>query len=113
MTWRYEAAWALLWALQQTDELGFPDALADAKRVIKAAMEGATATLASKGLRPKKELLDQVDVLYLCNWITTEARNKDVPAEGLDGSVVHERLYALNWLVFDKNADWDDVRNDS
>ncbi len=113
MTWRYEAAWALLWALQQTDELGFPDAQANADRVIEAATKGTPSTLASKGIRPKKELLDQVDVYYLCNWITTDARTKNVPAKGLDGSVVYERLYALNWLVFDKNADWDDVRNDS
>lgn len=113
MTWRYEAAWTLLWALKQTDEIGFPDSQCDAKSVIRAAIDNAASILALKELRPKRELLDQTDVLYLCNWITTDARVKEESVEGLDGSVVHERLYALNWMVFNGNADWDDVRNDS
>ena len=71
------------------------------------------AIMASKELRSHEELLDQMDLHYLSNWITTEARVTEQPIEGLNGSVVYERLYALNWLVFDKNAKWDDVRNDS
>ena len=113
MTWRYEAAWTLLWALKQTEEIGFPDSESDANLVIQAAVNNAASILASKELRPTRELLDQMDVLYLCNWIITEARVQEESTEGLDGSVVYERLYALNWLVFDGNADWDDVRTNS
>lgn len=113
MTWRYEAAWALLWSMNQTEEILFPDAQCDATLVIKAAMEDAGAILELETVRSTKEVLDQLDLLNLCHWITTDGRIKERSVEGLNGSVVYERIYALEWLTFDENADWDDVRTDS
>ena len=115
MTWRYESAWALLWALKHADEIGFPNSQTDAKTVITAALENAETILKDPELRPVAELMDQADLLYRCNWLCTEARNSgNADAKDLSGSVVYERLYALNWLINNQNeTNWDDVVVDS
>jgi hypothetical protein len=115
MTWRYEAAWTLLWALKLTDELQFGDQECDAKLVIAAAMERAEEVLGAKELRSTNEILDQADLYYRCHWMCTDFRMHKRGSIGkLSPSVVYERLYSLNWLTNYKNGiDWDDVIVDS
>ena len=113
MTWRYEAVWSLLWALDKVDTFGFPDKQSDAKLAIKTVMEDPTGLIENAKLRPTSEILNKADLLYRCMWICRDAQGNGKQPEGLSMSVVYERLYALNWLIQHGNATWDNVQTDS
>ena len=61
-------------------------------------------------LRPASDILDALDLHYRLHWAVRQARldNKPVPG-GIEGGVVYERHYALNWLVRFEDAEWDAV----
>lgn len=114
MTWRYEAANTLLWAL------GVDAAdITDSDRMIDVDLLWASVeTLARDGdgtdvqLRAPGEILDALDRTWLEHWIVRQARQKDVPLKGLNGDVVMERHHALNWLTGFQNdfgTAWDDI----
>lgn len=113
VTWRYEAAWSLLWALNHFDEIGFPDSQSDAKKSLQLIMNDPQTLIDNARLRPTTEILDSADLFYRCMWICRDARGKGKAPEGVSTSVVYERLYALNWLIRHGNNDWDDVQTDS
>ncbi len=58
--------------------------------------------------------LDQADVIYRYHWATTDARIKGQPSPAkLEGGVVQERHYVLNWLIGYMDQDWDDISTDT
>jgi hypothetical protein len=115
MTWRYEAANTLFWAL------GIDAArIAESDRLIDVdALWRSVAALASDGsasgelrLRPSGEILDALDRVWREHWIVRQARQKDLRLESLNGDVVAERHVALNWLTGFQNGHetaWDDI----
>jgi hypothetical protein len=70
--------------------------------------------MAKAKLRTMKEILDEADLIYRYHWAVTDARVKgrDAPA-GLDGGVVYERHYTLNWLIRYGDQEWDDISTDT
>ena len=53
-------------------------------------------------------------VIYRYHWATTSARIKKLKAPAkLDGGVVMERHYALNWLIKYMDQDWDNISTDT
>lgn len=113
--WRYEAAWAMLWALSAVETLGPPREIVNV-RSMGAIVRGETAaTLVEKTtLRPIEEILDQADLTYRYRWALVDARLKDIePPAGLDPGVALERHRALNWLIGYLGQDWDDVTPDT
>ena len=69
------------------------------------------ALLAAAKLRPRKELLEQADLIYRLHWACVDARVMGMPApQGLEDGVVMERHRALFWLAgCDEMCPWDDV----
>lgn len=113
-SWRYEAAWVLLWALRHFDGvLGVPRETCDPAAV--AEMVCNRPNLAGKGLRRANDILNEADLIYRYHWAVRQAGidGKDPPA-GLNPGVVMERHHALNWLIgYDDGAEWDDVGTDT
>lgn len=110
MVWKYEAYWALLWALGIVKELKYPAEIADCDFAIQAvsSCESFEEFMAQVELRDIEEILDEADLIYRYDWACVDARMKqlDAPA-GLNSSVVVERHGALNWLI-QRDGDWDD-----
>jgi hypothetical protein len=53
-------------------------------------------------------------LIYRYHWATTDARIKSQPAPvKLEGGVVQERHYVLNWLIGYLNQEWDDISTDT
>lgn len=110
MTWKYEACWALLWALGLIDELKFPnepmthDECHFAIDVVSSNAD-IDEFLSKVKMRSLDEILDQADLIYRYHWACVDARinGKEV---NLDGGVVMERRAGLDWL-FRVDADWD------
>jgi len=114
-SWRYEAAWTLLWSLGYVEMLGKPDQTCDVQRAVRFMKERSAAQfLRDARLRSQPEILDQADLIYRYHWAVVDARinNKPAPA-GLDPGVAMERHYALNWLVGYMDQDWDDISTDT
>ena len=113
--WRYECYWVMLWALGFVDELERPDKICDAGLAVSFLQEnGRDGFLEKSKLRPQSEILDAADLLYRYHWAVVDARinNREAPA-GLDGGIVMERHYALNWLIGYMDQEWDDVSTDT
>lgn len=113
--WRYEAAWAMLWALSAVDTLEPPRQIVDV-RSIGAIVRGETveSLMEKTALRPIGEILDEADLIYRYRWALVEARVKGrEPPAGLDPGVALERHRALNWLIGYLGQDWDDVTPDT
>jgi hypothetical protein len=114
-SWRYECAWVLLWSLGYVETLPKPEGLCDVPKLVGFIKDRDTAQFIKDAkLRPFSELLDQADLIYRYHWSTTDARVKNQPEPAkLEGGVVQERHYALNWLIGYMDQGWDDISTDT
>ena len=113
--WQYECYRVMLWALNYVDTLERPDKICDVKLAVSFLRDnGREGFLKNAKLRPQKEILDAADLIYRYHWATVDARinGEDAPS-GLDGGVVMERHYALNWLMGYMDQAWDDISTDT
>jgi hypothetical protein len=114
-TWRYEAAWTLLWALGYVDKLEKPTGICDVPRAVRFMKErNAKQFVADAKLRSMSDVLDQTDRIYRYHWAVVDARinGKKAPA-GLEPGVALERHYALNWLIDYMRQEWDEISTDT
>lgn len=113
--WRYEDYWVLLWALGFVDELKRPDGICDVETAITFLRDnGREGFLKKAKLRSQGEILDAADLIYRYHWAVVDARINQRPAPAkLDGGVVMERHYVLNWLTGRGGQTWDDISTDT
>lgn len=115
MGWRYEAVNILAWALSIDGiEPGPADRIVDAGTLTLAMLKSAQDKdlSARVSLRPAAEILDALDLAWRQHWIVRQARQNGTEPVGLDGGVVMERHFALNWLTGFHNPPgtlWDDT----
>ena len=114
-TWRYEAAWVLLWALGYVDDLGRPEDMCDVPMAVTLMKDlDQEKFISSAKLQPISKILDQADLIYRYHWAVVNACvNGKEPPTKLDVSVVLERHYAFNWLTGYMEQDWDDMSTDT
>jgi len=114
-SWRYEAAWTLLWALGYVETLGKPAVICDVVRAVRLMKVRTRQQFIDQArLRPMSEILDQADLIYRYDWAVVDARLKGQPPPAqLDPGVTMERHYALNWLIGYQDQDWDDISTDT
>lgn len=111
--WQYENLWVMEWALGLTGDLFWPDHICDvpaSARIMQEYPDMAALRAAAK-LRPRRELLEQADLIYRLHWACVDAQVMNMPApQGVDAGVVMERHRALFWLAgCDDMCGWDDV----
>lgn len=110
-----EAAWTLLWALGYVESLGMPTHICDAAEAVGYIVGKSTVEfIAAARLRPLAEILDQADLIYRYDWAVVDAHinGRELPA-GLEGIVVQQRHYALNWLIRYMDQEWDHISTDT
>jgi hypothetical protein len=113
LSWRYEAAYVLFWALGYAEELTSPRAPCNPAPLLKLLQERDRDELIARAkLRPLAEILDQADLIYRYSWALVSTQIKgDAAIAGLNHDVAMERHHALNWLVQDEA--WDDISLDT
>lgn len=97
------------------DTLGRPETECDVPAATSILRDLTTARfIQGAKLRPLAAILDEADLTYRYDWAAVNARLKgqEAPAK-LDGGVVQERHYALNWLVGYLDQAWDEVSTDT
>lgn len=114
-SWRYECAWVLLWSLGYVDTLTKPEGICDVPKLVGILRDRDTAQFIKDAKpRPFDQILDQADLIYRYHWATTDARINSHPAPSkLEGGVVQERHYTLNWLIGYMDQEWDDISTDT
>lgn len=108
--WRYECCSVLMWALSLI-ELKSPDQICDAAELGSIMWNNTFDSLMKQStLRSRDEILDMQDLVFRYDWACVDARIHQKELEGLNGEIVYEWHYALNWLVgADGNREWDEV----
>lgn len=118
-TWKCEGIYVLLWAMGKVDELPFPDALCNLSNIspvdypVIPGRDPVGYIQAIDTIRSKHEIMNANDLYYRFYWTCVDARLNGRDAGDLIGSVVYERLYALNWLIGYLDLAWDDVSCDT
>ena len=110
-SWRYEAAWVLLWVLGYVDSLGSPVVRCNADFAVDCMRDRSRESFVDEAkLRPLAQILDQADLAYRyrCSLVDT-ARAKQSPPANLNAAIVSERHHAFNWLVRYSGCEWDEV----
>lgn len=118
-SWRLEAVIALFWCLGGLDELPEPDAEFDLfeSEMGKLAMDEPERFVAEARLRPHEQLQAMAAYLYRQEWRGRQRSAKlgtdkpgpgDPPLDKLNDDVVHERRYAVAWVVQPDDA-WDEL----
>ena len=98
--WKYEAVWALLWALGVVEELSFPNQICDCDLVMGTMerFENLDDFMANTTLRPMEEILQALDLHYRYHWAAVNARVNGSDPAGIDEGIVMERRAGLEWL---------------
>lgn len=101
----------LLWPLGFIDQLSYPSNVCNVGEDVKHLFSGSEDEFRNAAvLRSKQEIFDQADLILRLSWACVDARMKQqAPPAELNGSVVYERHYALNWLICFYDQDWDHV----
>lgn len=109
--WRYECLLVLEWALGLIEDLPLATSICDVARVAKIAIDNNSADFLHRAhLRRADEILDALDFHFRLHWAVRQARSDPANTPlGADPGVMHERHYALNWLVRFEDKDWDDI----
>ena len=113
--WRAESYHVMLWALGCIDSLKYPNEVCNVGDDVKYLFSKTEKEFRDNAkLRSKAEILDQADLILRLDWACVNARVKnEQPPGGLDGSIVYERHYSLNWLIKFMDEDWDNVTTDT
>lgn len=114
MSWQIERLSVLLWALGCMDSLPWVTETCDFSGYKNMPdMTKPADWVESVQLRSREEILNEADLIYRIHWAGRNAylKNEPVPA-GMNYGVVHERHFALNWLIMYAD-DWDDVTTDT
>lgn len=108
--WRYEGCAVLLWALSLM-ELKPPTEYCDVPKIGAILWENDFNSLMAQAfLRDREEIMDMQDLVYRYDWACVEAGIKRQELSALDGEIIYEWHYALNWLTsVDGITDWDKV----
>lgn len=118
-TWKCEAIWTLMWALNKVPELGFPDQLCQLNDIASADYpvgpdkDPNTFIQSVQNIRSNEDILNARDLYYRLHWACTNARLSNTDIKAVHPGVVYERFYALNWLIRYQGHEWDAVSCDT
>lgn len=117
-TWQCEGIWVLLWALGKAEAIPFPDHLCSLNDLDFYPFQGFDQNPNEiiqqlDHRRTDTEILDNADLYYRLDWACVNARIKGQEMALVHPGVVYERHYALNWLIRNRDQEWDDVTCDT
>ncbi|HEY9839249.1 MAG: DUF4272 domain-containing protein [Candidatus Sericytochromatia bacterium] len=109
---RFEAAYALLWALGVAPKTTFPGKPSDLLGLIQRVKSRSFRSWFDHAkLRPSSQILDQLDLAYRVSWAKKSYSDLDYkPLRDLQSNLVHEWYHSLSWLVARKG--WDQVKTE-
>lgn len=91
--------------------MGRPDQICVVEKAVSLLIEHPVEEFLKRAkLRSAEEILDKTDLIFRYHWATEEARiNCHDNTGGINGEVVMEWHYALNWLINIFDESWDNI----
>ncbi len=131
--WRAEALFPLLWALGLIAEMPSPQRICDVQLmqgVLPRLFDSVAGFISSARLRADAEIHEANEDIYQIHWRVRDFHRRDEPTppgslarmptaeceppvESYNAGVVHERHYALNWLIGYYRQDWDEITTEN
>ena len=115
ISWRSEAIWLLLWAINKVDKIELPTEQVETSEIVsrlpdflsnpKEFTENAT-------IRATSELLDISDLTYRLHWAVRNTELNNLETLSINSSVIVERHYAINWVTY-YAEEWDEITTDT
>lgn len=108
--WRLESIWTLLWAINEVDELVFPNEQVNVENIfayLPEFFEDTKQFIDSATTRSPSEILDNMDFIFRLTWALREATNRSEDLQGVHPLVMRERYISLNWIA-GITDDWQD-----
>jgi hypothetical protein len=120
ISWRYEAAWFIAWALglfpllsPPFEQIGTEAEAVWGKIPFAFDNESCTEFISKAQFIADERIMDELDFTYRAYWATQNLRiDKGTKIGKLNGEILIERLYAGNWLM-ENNIDWDKVNTNT
>lgn len=112
LSWRIESIQTLLWALGFISELKPLNevySIDEAVELIFSMGRDVNDYLKHIKMRTKKELLDNLDLYYRLHIVCSELRSKNIENNVLTSDIIYERHYALSWITYQNNEEWDKI----
>ncbi len=113
--WQAERLVVLLWALNVVEDLPGADRKCEAMafRLPPFTDETADEFISRASLRGEAELSAQSERIYDLHVEAADARRHQRPTRmPVDVHIIHQRHYAINWIMGYLGQDWDDVTPD-
>ena len=115
ISWRSEAIWILLWAINKVEKLELPIEQVEISKLLSLVpdfMADTNEFVETATLRAVSEILDISDLTYRLHWATRQADLDKLEKLRINESIVEERHYAINWVTcYDEN--WDNITTDT
>ena len=114
ISWRKEAIWLLLWAINKVDILELPVEQVSISEIferIPGFMEDTNEYIQYATCRRIPEILDLADLTYRLHWATGHTSLNGPLTLNLNSGIVQARHYAINWVTYYED-DWDEIRTD-
>lgn len=115
LRWYLESLWAIMWVMNKVDTLDFTAPIPDTMVILCPNLqkqEGSEKFTENTKLRNFSELYEERDLYYRAMWFAREASRTSKRNPNFNMSLILERRRALSWCL-DKNADWDDMPQDT
>ena len=115
ISWRSEAIWLLLWAINKVDNLEIPTEQVEIAEIVSRLPDFLSNPIEfteNVTIRPTSELLDISDLTYRLHWAVRNKELNNLKTLNLNSSVIVERHYAINWVTF-YAEEWDEITIDT
>jgi len=115
ISWRSEAIWLLLWAINKVDKLEIPTEQVEIAEIVSRLpdfLSNPTEFTENVTIRPTSELLDISDLTYRLHWAVRNTELNNLKTLNLNSSVIVERHYAINWVTY-YAEEWDEITTDT
>ncbi|MFL5742922.1 MAG: DUF4272 domain-containing protein [Flavisolibacter sp.] len=115
ISWRTEAIWLLLWAINKVDKLELPVdrvSISEIFERIPGFMEDTKEFVQTATGRTTPEILDVADLTHRLHWATQHTELNGPLALNLNSNIVQERHHAINWAIYYAD-NWDEITTDS
>lgn len=116
ISWRSEAIWILLWAINKIERLDLPIQECEVSEIMQRVpkfLEPTKTFVNNASTRSLSEILDISDLIYRLHWAS---RNSELGTDSnpidLNSGILQEWHYAINWVTY-YNDDWDEITTDT
>jgi len=116
LSWRAEAVYILLWALNELDFNQIPSDEHNLKQISDILRDDTffkKIPLEDAQLRDPEEIHNMLDKVYRIHWEIRDTLINQKPINSnYNGSIIYEWHYSLNWVT-NMNIEWDDITTDT